>query len=147
LSSHSTSTPGLSLTKRVIQPRIIGSWSMMFHVRKLIFLGACAMAGAASVVATAPAPDFSSARLEIMISFLLWKGPSCRRPHASEEASFSVRSEKSTQWPQLVHSNRAPTLIGGGFRGKAHRNRSTSFLCRHKRFARPEALDRSLSLL
>src|SRR5262245_5064888 len=75
------------------------------------------------------------------------EGPSCRRPHASEEASFSMRGEKSTQWPQLVHSNRAPALIGGGFRGKAYRNRSTSFLCRHKRFAQPEALDRSLSLL
>src|SRR5262249_15187439 len=65
---------------------------MMFHVRKLIFLGACAMAGAASVVATAPAPDFSSARLEIMISFLLWKGRladarmRAKRPHFRCEA-------------------------------------------------------------
>jgi hypothetical protein len=46
------------LTKRAIQPRIIGSWSMMFQVRKLIFLGAWAIAGAPSAAAAiVPAPD------------------------------------------------------------------------------------------
>jgi hypothetical protein len=47
---------------------------MMFQVRKLIFRDACAIAGAASEVATALAPDLRSVRLEIMFSFLLRKG-------------------------------------------------------------------------
>ena len=54
------------MTKRAIQPRIIGSWSMMFQVRKLIFFGVCAMAGIASAAAAAPAPLFSTLRLVIM---------------------------------------------------------------------------------
>src|SRR4029453_13895057 len=137
------STPGRSLLNRAIQPRIIGSWSIMFQVRKLIFLGACAIAGAARPAARALAPDLRSVRLEIMLSFLL----AGAREHRPGCTVFFLSEVDSINWPRSFPPNRPANFCGRRLRGEADGNRGAAVGGRHQRFAGPEACDCDLSLL